>query len=178
LSEIKAAQSWTVPPAFHRNTGDARWFAGSLIDILADADATNGAFAFIRVRHSAKMWEPPLHYHNDTDELWYVTQGTLTIRLGDETFDAPAGTLVSAPRGVPHAFMFDVDSELLIFLLPPGVEQTFTLPSSSIPARELTMPPPGSPLPDPEEMLRIFGGFDITIIGPPLRDLIEQEAVS
>jgi hypothetical protein len=74
--------------------------------------------------------------------------------------------------------MFEEDSELLIFLFPPGVEQTFVLPKSSVPARELTMPPADSPLPDQQEMLEIFSGFDITIIGPPLRELMAQEAAA
>ena len=119
---------WVVPPApFHRTTGDARWFEGSLIDILCSAEDTNGSFAVVRARFTPRMWEPPLHYHNDTDELWYVTEGTILFRVGEETFEASAGTFVCGPRGFPHSFMFDEEAEMLIFVFPGGAEQLFVL---------------------------------------------------
>jgi quercetin dioxygenase-like cupin family protein len=33
-----------------------------------------------------------------------VTEGTLTVQLGDETLTVPAGSVVRVPPGVPHAF--------------------------------------------------------------------------
>ena len=35
---------------------------------------------------------------------WYVLEGTLAFRLGDEELEAPAGSAVFGPRGVPHTF--------------------------------------------------------------------------
>src|SRR6266566_2919901 len=46
----------------------------------------------------------PLHVHYADDEAWYVLEGTLAFRLGDQQFEAPAGTAVFAPRGVPHTY--------------------------------------------------------------------------
>jgi mannose-6-phosphate isomerase-like protein (cupin superfamily) len=46
----------------------------------------------------------PLHVHHRDDEAWYVLEGTLRFRLGDEEVEAPAGSAVFGPRGVPHTF--------------------------------------------------------------------------
>ena len=49
-------------------------------------------------------WIAPLHRHHSDDEAWYVLEGTMRFKLGDETFEAAAGDAVLAPRGVPHTY--------------------------------------------------------------------------
>jgi mannose-6-phosphate isomerase-like protein (cupin superfamily) len=46
----------------------------------------------------------PLHVHHHDDEAWYVLEGTLKFRLGDQEVEAPAGSAVLGPREVPHTF--------------------------------------------------------------------------
>jgi mannose-6-phosphate isomerase-like protein (cupin superfamily) len=46
----------------------------------------------------------PLHIHHRDDEAWYVLEGTLRFRLGEDEVEARAGTAVFGPRGVPHTF--------------------------------------------------------------------------
>src|SRR5919202_953759 len=46
----------------------------------------------------------PLHVHNADDEAWYVLDGTLAFRLGDEEVEAPAGSAVLAPAGTAHTY--------------------------------------------------------------------------
>jgi mannose-6-phosphate isomerase-like protein (cupin superfamily) len=49
-------------------------------------------------------WIAPLHVHHGDDEAWYVLQGALRFRIGDEVFEAGAGSGVLAPKGTPHAY--------------------------------------------------------------------------
>ncbi len=49
-------------------------------------------------------WIAPLHVHHGDDEAWYVLEGVLRFRIGDETFEAGPGGAVLAPKGTPHAF--------------------------------------------------------------------------
>jgi mannose-6-phosphate isomerase-like protein (cupin superfamily) len=49
-------------------------------------------------------WIAPLHVHHADDEAWYVLEGALRFRLGEETFDAGPGGGVIAPKGTPHAY--------------------------------------------------------------------------
>ncbi len=49
-------------------------------------------------------WIAPLHVHHADDEAWYVLEGTLRFRIGDEVFEAGAHSAVLAPKGTPHAY--------------------------------------------------------------------------
>lgn len=46
----------------------------------------------------------PLHLHHNDDEAWYVLEGTLCVRVGDQNVEAKAGSAVFAPRGTPHTY--------------------------------------------------------------------------
>ena len=46
----------------------------------------------------------PLHVHHADDECWYVLEGALGFRVGDEDLEARAGDAVFVPRGTPHAY--------------------------------------------------------------------------
>jgi hypothetical protein len=47
---------------------------------------------------------PPLHVHHDLDDNFYLLDGRLAVRCGDETSVVEAGTFVEVPRGVSHTF--------------------------------------------------------------------------
>jgi mannose-6-phosphate isomerase-like protein (cupin superfamily) len=49
-------------------------------------------------------WIAPLHVHHADDEAWYVLEGRLRVRLGDEVYEAGPGSAVLAPKGTPHAY--------------------------------------------------------------------------
>ena len=46
----------------------------------------------------------PLHVHDDLDDTWYVLDGEMVVRCGDDVSVIGAGHWVSMPRGVPHTF--------------------------------------------------------------------------
>ncbi|MEW1774040.1 cupin domain-containing protein [Streptomyces sp. NPDC086777] len=47
---------------------------------------------------------PPQHRHARHDEGFYVVSGSVRFTVGDEEYDATAGTLVMVPPGAPHTF--------------------------------------------------------------------------
>ncbi|HEY3627757.1 MAG TPA: cupin domain-containing protein [Terracidiphilus sp.] len=49
-------------------------------------------------------WIAPLHLHHNDDEAWYVLEGRLSIKAGDDTVEAGAGAAVLVPRGTPHTY--------------------------------------------------------------------------
>ena len=54
--------------------------------------------------------------------------GELSIRCGDDTFDALAGSFVFLPRGRPHRFWAtDQPARLLLITVPGGIEDYFRL---------------------------------------------------
>jgi|SRR5262249_14815716 len=46
----------------------------------------------------------PLHVHFRDDEAWYVLEGTLRARVGDDEVEARAGSAILVPRGTPHTY--------------------------------------------------------------------------
>jgi mannose-6-phosphate isomerase-like protein (cupin superfamily) len=53
---------------------------------------------------SAEFPVAPLHLHRSEDEAWYVLEGALGLRLGEETVEVAAGSGIVASRGTPHTF--------------------------------------------------------------------------
>jgi quercetin dioxygenase-like cupin family protein len=48
--------------------------------------------------------EPPLHTHATEDEMFYVIEGDVAFRCGDERFEVSRGGFVFLPRGVEHSY--------------------------------------------------------------------------
>jgi len=76
---------------------------------LAAGELGGGAGDFVVVEWSDSgrgewEWIAPLHVHHEDDEAWYVLEGTLRFRIGDEEVEAGPGTAVLAPKGMPHAY--------------------------------------------------------------------------
>jgi mannose-6-phosphate isomerase-like protein (cupin superfamily) len=46
----------------------------------------------------------PLHLHRSEDEAWYVLEGRLGFRVGEDEVEAGAGGCVVAPAGAPHTY--------------------------------------------------------------------------
>jgi uncharacterized cupin superfamily protein len=67
---------------------------------------------------------PPLHRHEALHDMFYVLEGTLTMRLGDEERAIEAGTFVCVPPGVAHTFSNPSDApvRVLNFNTPAGWE--------------------------------------------------------
>lgn len=49
-------------------------------------------------------WIAPLHLHRNDDEAWYVIEGALCVRVGEQIVEAVAGAAVFVPRGTPHTY--------------------------------------------------------------------------
>ena len=60
-----------------------------------------------------------VHVHRSDDEAWHVLDGSLRFRFADREVDAPAGTTVFVPAGVPHTYRVAAEPcRYLIFLTP------------------------------------------------------------
>ncbi|HEV2774098.1 MAG TPA: cupin domain-containing protein [Solirubrobacteraceae bacterium] len=68
---------------------------------------------------------PPPHVHDHLHDMFYVLEGTLTMRLGDHTLELPAGSFVCVPPGVVHTFSNPSDAPVrfLNFNTPAGWER-------------------------------------------------------
>jgi len=46
----------------------------------------------------------PLHLHRSDDEVWYVLEGVLRVRVGNDDVELRAGSGVLVPRDTPHTY--------------------------------------------------------------------------
>jgi len=91
-----------------------------------DSDDTKGVVSLVRVFVPPDSGPPP-HVHSREDEIHTVLRGHYRYRHGDEVVDAPPGTSIFMPRGIPHGFknISSEPGEHLVTLLPGGLEKMF-----------------------------------------------------
>jgi quercetin dioxygenase-like cupin family protein len=110
----------------HRKDEGERHGAGgsSAIIIKASGDDTAGSFFLSETTIEPGFPEPPLHSHERLHDMFYVLDGVLTMRLGDQTHELGAGTFVCVPPGVTHTFSnaSDAPVRFLNFNTPAGWE--------------------------------------------------------
>lgn len=96
---------------------------------------------FVLVEWTAEVgthWIAPLHVHHADDEAWYVLEGTLGFRVGDEEVEARSGAAVLAARGVPHTFWNagDCVARYLLVMTPKiaALIEAIHAPGADVPA--------------------------------------------
>jgi quercetin dioxygenase-like cupin family protein len=106
---------------------------------------------------------PPFHLHLREDEVIYVLEGRLRVRLGEAFHEARAGSFVFIPRGVPHTWQNDGEKWARLFVVftpaSAGMERFFERAAQ---------------LPDHARAADAFGAFaadaGMDVVGPPLAE--------
>lgn len=149
----------------NRDDGEAVWFLASRMTVKATSETTDGLYGLIEAE-LPPGFSPPTHIHHREDEAFYVLDGELTYRCGDEYFSAGAGAYVFLPRHVPHSFVVEGDSpaRILNITSPGGGEQFFV--DAGRPAEGPGLPSPDSP--DLDKVRRVTADYGSEIIGPPM----------
>ncbi|MGP0025290.1 MAG: alpha/beta fold hydrolase [Streptosporangiaceae bacterium] len=87
--------------------------------ILEDGQTTSHRLGIGEITIPPHTDGPPQHRHARHDEGFYVVSGAARFTVGEQSYDAPAGTLVMIPPGAPHTFANPGDE-------PAVVLNTFT----------------------------------------------------
>jgi len=69
----------------------------------ADGDETRGQYSISEWWLDPYTRGPGAHQH-DEDDVFFVLEGTMSFFVGGAWIDAPKGSLVIAPGGMPHDF--------------------------------------------------------------------------
>ena len=96
----------------------------SHLAIKAAGEHTDGTFFLSETTVAPGFPGPPPHTHERLHDMFYVLEGTLTFRLGDETRDLGPGAFVCVPPGEVHTFSNQSDQPVrfLNFNTPSGWE--------------------------------------------------------
>jgi mannose-6-phosphate isomerase-like protein (cupin superfamily) len=122
----RIGQDAGVGAVVHGPGGGERHSAGqSEILIKATGDDTGGSLYLGEITLAPGFPGPPPHRHERLHDMFYVLEGTLTMRLGDETREVGPGTFVCVPPGVVHTFANPSDAPVRLLNLntPSGFEE-------------------------------------------------------
>lgn len=82
--------------------GDENPLPGGVdMQLLAGAEHTEGRFALVRQTIAVDEVYP--HVHQNEDESLYLTDGEITVTVGEKSYDLTPGCFIFLPMGIPHA---------------------------------------------------------------------------
>lgn len=101
---------------------------------------------------------PPLHLHEDQDEVFMIEAGDFLFQLGDAQQRLRAGDTVFVPRGKAHAFrQLSTSGRMRYLYTPAGRMEDFFVALAGC-----------SGPPEPAQAEALFAAHDMRLLGPPL----------
>jgi quercetin dioxygenase-like cupin family protein len=101
------------------------WIGGSVVNVLLDADTTDGQLTVARL-DASEGEAPPFHMHTNEDEIFLLLSGSALVWAGDEEHELREGGIVFLPRLVPHGYRVTSEkADLLLIANPGGLEKMF-----------------------------------------------------
>ncbi len=141
-------QTLLAPFITRKSLNNTYRYVGGTVSILLSGAETGGQFAVWEAVQKPGG-EPPLHVHHSSDETFFVMEGAMRFMVADRILDAPAGSVVFAPRGIPHTFKIKSPQVRTITLgTPAGFEEWFR--ELGEPATTFDLPDRVEPLPGAE----------------------------
>lgn len=159
----------TLPLARRSGTGPASWAMGSLFEHLLTGPESGGELGVSLVTQPPGV-ATPLHRHTYESEAFYLLEGTMTYRAGDEIHHLATGSFIYLPKGIPHAFRVTGTApvRMLALVVPGGLLALYD--EVGVPATEQRLPgTDGRPM--PEEISRwneIGPRYGLQVVGPPI----------
>jgi quercetin dioxygenase-like cupin family protein len=99
----------------------------------ASVASTGGGLKLIESRTTGGA---PLHIHTREDEYFYVVEGTITVRCGDERYEAGPRSFVFLPRDIPHEWDVVGAEAIILMLTVPAALDAFLGEYHAAPSRE------------------------------------------
>ncbi|MCL4849160.1 MAG: cupin domain-containing protein [Acidobacteria bacterium] len=108
------------------DTGPAFWGPGDHYTFLVTGEESGGAY-FAMEAFVPPGGGPPPHVHRREDETFYVVEGRIEFRLGDDLIEAGPGDFVNVPRGTVHCFRNagSNTARMVLTFTPAGMENFF-----------------------------------------------------
>lgn len=108
------------------DAGTTTWLGSLGVVFKVRGEDTGGAFAVVEHPIPPGVLAPP-HRHEHEDELSYVIEGHVGIRVGNREEILAPGSYLWKPRHVPHAFWNTGpgDARILEVISPAGFERFF-----------------------------------------------------
>jgi quercetin dioxygenase-like cupin family protein len=154
----------------HAGQGPGTWAMGSLFEHLVTADDSGGTLGMSLVTQPPGI-ATPLHRHTREAEAWFVLEGRVDYRAGDDVHELSDGSFIYLPLGLPHAFRIrgSRPARFLALTMPGGLMGLYD--EVGVPAGAMHLPGEGEGLEMAEEIGRwneIGPRFGLEVVGPPI----------
>ncbi len=163
---MTTTETTTVPYVLQRDEGAHHHFLDNLATtkVAGGADGTLSAVEFV----APHGFGPPLHRHDDEDEIIVVLDGEVAFRSGELETVATAGATAFLPRCVPHTFQVLSDTARILSITGSATgAPRFDAMVEALgePVDEPTLPDPMDI--DPGHVAEVCARHGIEILGPP-----------
>lgn len=133
-----------------------KWFAtmpGEQMALRVHSRDVGGAFTIIEVR-VPPLSGPPLHYHEEREEIFEVLAGRFRFHCAGEEFEVSPGGSVVVPRKSVHGWvnLGPGPARLLFTFVPGGIDEFFPLIGET----------------PPDEWLELGQQHDVWTVGTPM----------
>lgn len=144
-------------------TARRRWlFLGVLVEELTEP----GSPVVVAEGVVPEGASPPAHVHSSLDDSFYLLEGRMVVRCGEEVWEAGPGSWVQFPAGVLHTFRV-LDGPARVLMVHADDSFLEAVRQIGRPAADGDVPST-APGPTIEELDRAFAAHGITNVGPPM----------
>jgi mannose-6-phosphate isomerase-like protein (cupin superfamily) len=81
------------------------------------------AATLIRIPPHSDFEQGTGHFHDEIEELYFITKGTLRMRFGDDIVDVPAGSVVRVAPKTPRSHRNESDEVVEMWAVSPKREK-------------------------------------------------------
>ena len=97
------------------------------VTFLVENEHSGGRFGVLEYV-SKPGHEPPPHWHEHEDEVFYIVEGQFEVHCGDQVLQVEAGECVFLPKRKPHGFIIrSPHLRAICVIQPSGAEQAFRI---------------------------------------------------
>lgn len=154
-----------APAVIAPGSGRHLHFLNHLATVKVRGD--DGALSVVEFA-AARGFGPPVHRHDDEDELFVVLDGEVAFHAGDEVTVARQGSIAHLPHGIPHTFQ--VHSDEARFVCVTGSRERAPRFDRMVATLGMEVPTPSLPEPgpiDPGLVAEVCADHGIQVLGPP-----------
>jgi len=150
-------------------TGRGTWAMSSLFEHLLESPPGSDRLGVALVTQPPGV-ATPLHRHTREAEAFYLLDGRMDYRAGNDDYELYAGCFMYLPAGLPHAFRIrgDEPARFLAMVEPGGLLGLYD--EVGIPATELRLPGDDGLTPEVEipRWIDVSGRYGLEVVGPPI----------
>lgn len=149
--------------------GRGTWAMNSLFEHLLESPPGTDRLGVALVTQPPGV-ATPLHRHTREAEAFYLLDGRMDYRAGDDDYELYAGCFLYLPPDLPHAFRIrgDQPARFLAMITPGGLLHLYD--GVGIPATELRLPGPDGQSLEVEipKWVDVSSRYGLEVVGPPI----------